>query len=254
MKWDTCDPSEQYLLHLGDDALVLGHRLSEWCGHGPILEEDIALSNLALDLVGLARQYYQLAAKRIGADTTEDRLAYWRGERDFKNHVLVEQPNGDFADTMARQFLFDAFHLLQLEAIEQSNDAELAAIARKALKETTYRAQHSSEWIVRMGDGTDESHSRVSSALQRIWPFTGEFFLPAEVDRLAAARGLGPDVQSLREPWLELVREVLAKAQLSLPVMPQKLLRGKSGIHSESLGFLLAEMQSLPRAYPDAQW
>jgi len=155
---------------------------------------------------------------------------------------------------MARQFLFDAFHLLQLEAIEQSRDADLAAIARKALKETTYRAQHSSEWIVRMGDGTDESHSRVSSALQRIWPFTGEFFLPAEVDRLAAARGLGPDVQSLREPWLELVREVLAKAQLSLPVMPQKLLRGKSGIHSESLGFLLAEMQSLPRAYPDAQW
>ena len=115
MKWDTCDPSEQYLLHLGDDALVLGHRLSEWCGHGPILEEDIALSNLALDLVGLARQYYQLAAKRIGLGTTEDRLAYWRGERDFKNHVLVEQPNGDFADTMARQFLFDAFHLLQLE-------------------------------------------------------------------------------------------------------------------------------------------
>ena len=254
MKWDTCDPSEQYLLHLGDDALVLGHRLSEWCGHGPILEEDIALSNLALDLVGLARQYYQLAAKRIGPGTTEDQLAYWRGERDFKNHVLVEQPNGDFADTMARQFLFDAFHLLQLEAIEQSNDAELAAIARKALKETTYHAQHSAEWIVRMGDGTDESHSRISAALQRIWPFTGEFFLPAEVDRLAAARGLGPDVQSLREPWLELVREVLAKAQLSLPDMPQKLLRGKSGIHSESLGFLLAEMQSLPRAYPDAQW
>ena len=254
MKWDTCDPSEQYLLHLGDDALVLGHRLSEWCGHGPILEEDIALSNLALDLVGLARQYYQLAAKRIGPGTTEDQLAYWRGERDFKNHVLVEQPNGDFADTMVRQFLFDAFHLLQLEAIEQSNDAELAAIARKALKETTYHAQHSAEWIVRMGDGTDESHSRISSALQRIWPFTGEFFLPAEVDRLAAARGLGPDVQSLREPWLELVREVLAKAQLSLPDMPQKLLRGKSGIHSESLGFLLAEMQSLPRAYPDAQW
>ena len=254
MKWDTCDPSEQYLLHLGDDALVLGHRLSEWCGHGPILEEDIALSNLALDLVGLARQYYQLAAKRIGAGTTEDQLAYWRSERDFKNHVLVEQPNGDFADTMARQFLFDAFHLLQLEAIEQSNDAELAAIARKALKETTYHAQHSAEWIVRMGDGTDESHSRISAALQRIWPFTGEFFLPAEVDRLAAARGLGPDVQSLREPWLELVREVLAKAQLSLPDMPQKLLRGKSGIHSESLGFLLAEMQSLPRAYPDAQW
>ena len=254
MKWDTCDPSEQYLLHLGDDALVLGHRLSEWCGHGPILEEDIALSNLALDLVGLARQYYQLAAKRIGPGTTEDQLAYWRGERDFKNHVLVEQPNGDFADTMARQFLFDAFHLLQLEAIEQSNDAELAAIARKALKETTYHAQHSAEWIVRMGDGTDESHSRISAALQRIWPFTGEFFLPAEVDRLAAARGLGPDVQSLREPWLELVREVIAKAQLSLPVMPQKLLRGKSGIHSESLGFLLAEMQSLPRAYPDAQW
>jgi ring-1,2-phenylacetyl-CoA epoxidase subunit PaaC len=254
MKWDTCDPSEQYLLHLGDDALVLGHRLSEWCGHGPILEEDIALSNLALDLVGLARQYYQLAAKRIGSDTTEDRLAYWRGERDFKNHVLVEQPNGDFADTMARQFLFDAFHLLQLEAIEQCPDADLAAIARKALKETTYRAQHSSEWVVRMGDGTEESHSRISAALKRIWPFTDELFQPAEVDRIAAERGLGPDVRTLREPWLELVREVLAKAHLSLPDVPQKLLRGKSGIHSESLGFLLAEMQSLPRAYPDAQW
>lgn len=254
MKWDTCDPSVQYLLHLGDDALILGHRLSEWCGHGPVLEEDIALSNLALDLVGLARQYYQLAAKRLGGDYTEDRLAYWRTDREFFNHVLVEQPNGDFADTMARQFFFDAFHFVQLEALADSSDAELAAIARKALKETTYHAQHSSEWVLRLGDGTDESHARMQAALQRLWPFTSELFTPSDVDRTAAQLGLGPDVAQLRGPWLDLVREVLDKATLALPETPAKLLRGKSGIHSESLSFLLAEMQSLPRAYPDATW
>jgi ring-1,2-phenylacetyl-CoA epoxidase subunit PaaC len=254
MKWDTCDPSVQYLLHLGDDALILGHRLSEWCGHGPILEEDIALSNLALDLVGLARQYYQLAATRIGEGMTEDRIAYWRSDRDFRNHVLVEQPNGDFGDTMARQFYFDAFHFLQLEALQHSSDAELAAIARKALKETTYHAQHSSEWIVRLGDGTDESRARITASLHRMWPFTSELFIPSEVDRAAYAAGRGPDVASLQGPWLELVGEVLRQATLSIPDAPGKLLRGKSGIHSESLGFLLAEMQSLPRAYPDATW
>ncbi|MGA0818196.1 MAG: 1,2-phenylacetyl-CoA epoxidase subunit PaaC [Schleiferiaceae bacterium] len=254
MKWDTCDPSVQYLLHLGDDALILGHRLSEWCGHGPVLEEDIALSNLALDLVGLARQYYQLAAKRLGGDYTEDRLAYWRTDREFFNHVLVEQPNGDFADTMARQFFFDAFHFVQLEALADSSDAELAAIARKALKETTYHAQHSSEWVLRLGDGTDESHARMQAALQRLWPFTSELFTPSDVDRTAAQLGLGPDVAQLHGPWLDLVREVLDKATLALPETPAKLLRGKSGIHSESLSFLLAEMQSLPRAYPDATW
>ena len=254
MKWDTCDPSVQYLLHLGDDALILGHRLSEWCGHGPVLEEDIALSNLALDLVGLARQYYQLAAKRLGGDYTEDRLAYWRTDREFFNHVLVEQPNGDFADTMARQFFFDAFHFVQLEALADSSDAELAAIARKALKETTYHAQHSSDWVLRLGDGTDESHARMQAALQRLWPFTSELFTPSDVDRTAAQLGLGPDVAQLHGPWLDLVREVLDKATLALPETPAKLLRGKSGIHSESLSFLLAEMQSLPRAYPDATW
>ena len=254
MKWDTCDPSVQYLLHLGDDALILGHRLSEWCGHGPVLEEDIALSNLALDLVGLARQYYQLAAKRLGGDYTEDRLAYWRTDREFFNHVLVEQPNGDFADTMARQFFFDAFHFVQLEALADSSDAELAAIARKALKETTYHAQHSSEWVLRLGDGTDESHARMQAALQRLWPFTSELFTPSDVDRTAAQLGLGPDVAQLHGPWLDLVREVFDKATLALPETPAKLLRGKSGIHSESLSFLLAEMQSLPRAYPDATW
>jgi ring-1,2-phenylacetyl-CoA epoxidase subunit PaaC len=237
MKWDTCDPSVQYLLHLGDDALVLGHRLSEWCGHGPILEEDIALSNLALDLIGLARQYYQLAARRIGDGMTEDRIAYWRSDREFRNHVLVEQPNGDFGDTMARQFYL-----------------ELAAIARKAIKETTYHAQHSSEWIVRLGDGTDESRSRISASLLRLWPFTSELFEASTVDREAHAHSWGPDVASLRGPWLELVHEVLHQAGLQLPEGPAKLLRGKSGIHSESLGFLLAEMQSLPRAYPDATW
>jgi len=254
MKWDTCDPSVQYLLHLGDDALVLGHRLSEWCGHGPILEEDIALSNLALDLVGVARQYYQLAAKRIGGGCTEDHLAWWRSDREFLNHVLVEQPNGDFADTTARQFFFDAFHVLQLEALQNSADAELAAIARKALKEATYHAQHSADWVVRLGDGTEESRSRMTAAMARQLPFVEELFTPAEVDRVAFERGWGPDVASLKATWLELVSEVVAKATLELPSVPAKLLRGKSGIHSESLGFLLAEMQSLPRAYPDATW
>ena len=254
MKWDICDPSVQYLLHLGDDALILGHRLSEWCGHGPVLEEDIALSNIALDLVGLARQYYQLAAERVGGGCTEDDLAYWRTDREFRNHVLVEQPNGDFADTMARQLFFDAFHYLQLEALQNSGDAQVAAIARKALKETTYHAEHSADWVVRLGDGTEESRRRMAAALERFLPFTAELFTPAEVDRVAFERGWGPDVASLKGPWDQLVLEVLQKATLERPEVAHKLLRGKSGIHSESLGFLLAEMQSLPRAYPDATW
>jgi ring-1,2-phenylacetyl-CoA epoxidase subunit PaaC len=181
-------------------------------------------------------------------------LAYWRSDREFFNHVLVEHPNGDFGDTMARQFLFDAFHLLQLEALEQSADADLAAIARKAIKETTYHAQHSADWIVRLGDGTDESRARITASLARLMPFTAELFTPSAVDRTAFERGLGPDVASLRAPWEALVGEVLEKATLEWPNVPHKLLRGKSGIHSESLGYLLAEMQSLPRAYPDATW
>jgi ring-1,2-phenylacetyl-CoA epoxidase subunit PaaC len=204
--------------------------------------------------VGLARQYYQLAAQRIGGGCTEDHLAYWRSDREFLNHVLVEQPNGDFADTMARQFFFDAFHVLQLDALQHSSDTELAAIARKALKEATYHAQHSADWVVRLGDGTEESHRRMTAALVRHLPFVEELFTAAAVDRVAFERGWGPDVASLRASWLELVGEVVAKASLSLPVVAPKLLRGKQGIHSESLGFLLAEMQSLPRAYPDATW
>lgn len=254
MKLATCDPSVPYLLQLGDDALILGHRLSEWCGHGPILEEDIAMSNLALDLVGLARQYYQLAAKRLGDGSTEDRLAYWRGEREFRNHVLVEQPNGDFAETMARQLYFDAFHMLQLEALERSQDAELAAIARKAIKETAYHAQHSAEWVVRLGDGTEESRQRMAAALAKLWPFTVEFFTASEVDSWAHSAGIGPDVAALEGPWRTMLGEVLQKAGLDFPTTPSKLLRGKMGIHSEWLGYILAEMQSLPRAYPDATW
>jgi ring-1,2-phenylacetyl-CoA epoxidase subunit PaaC len=254
MKWDTCDPSVQYLLHLGDDALILGHRLSEWCGHGPVLEEDIALSNLALDLIGLARQYYQLAAKRLGEDFTEDRLAYWRTDREFFNHVLVEQPNGDFGDTIARQFFFDAFHFVQLDALQHSTDAELAAIAKKAIKETTYHAEHSAEWIVRLGDGTNESRARIATSLARYWPFTSEFFRTAPVDRMAAEAGWGPDVATLESAWMSIVDEVLKQATLERPAAPAKLLRGKSGIHSEFIGYILAEMQSLPRAYPDATW
>jgi ring-1,2-phenylacetyl-CoA epoxidase subunit PaaC len=254
MKWDTCDPKTAYVLHLADDALILGQRLAEWCGHGPILEQDIALTNISLDLIGLARQYYQYAAELMGEGCTENDLAYHRDSRAFMNHLICEQPNGHWGDTLARQFYFDTFHFFQLEALAQSSDERLSHIAAKAIKETSYHAQYSAEWIIRLGDGTEESHAKIAQSLRHFAPFAHEFFVASEVDSAAAEAGFGPKVSDLSSSWVEKVNAILQLATLD-PVdlgFPKK--GGKAGLHSEHHGYLLAEMQSLARAYPDASW
>ncbi|MFM1884253.1 MAG: phenylacetate-CoA oxygenase subunit PaaC [Bacteroidota bacterium] len=255
MKWDTCDPKAAYVLHLADDALILGQRLSEWCGHGPILEQDIALTNISLDLIGLARQYYQYAAELIGEGCTENDLAYFRDSRAYKNHLMVEQPNGHWGDTLARQFYFDTFHFFQLEALSASTDDHLGQIARKAIKECTYHAQYSAEWIIRLGDGTEESHQKIAASMERLGPFAGEFFTPSEVDRVAAEQGWGPDVALLQSAWLDKIQYILGLAKLpAFESDKPARVGGKSGLHSEHHGYILAEMQSLARTYPDATW
>ncbi|MDG1252919.1 MAG: phenylacetate-CoA oxygenase subunit PaaC [Schleiferiaceae bacterium] len=254
MKWDTCDPKTDYVLHLADDALILGQRLAEWCGHGPILEQDIALTNISLDLIGLARQYYQYAAELIGDGCTENDLAYHRDSRAFKNHLISEQPNGHWGDTLARQFYFDTFHFYQLEGLAQSSDERLRQIAAKAIKETSYHAQYSAEWIIRLGDGTEESHEKIDKSLKKLAPFAHEFFIESEVDTAAQALGVGPKVSDLCEIWTEKVNSILKMATLE-PVdlgFPKK--GGKAGLHSEHHGYLLAEMQSLARAHPGVTW
>jgi ring-1,2-phenylacetyl-CoA epoxidase subunit PaaC len=226
----------EYSLRLGDDMLVLGHRLSEWCGHAPIIEEDIALTNIALDCIGQANALLTLAGQVEGRGRTADDLAYFRDAMDFRNCLLVEQPNGDFAMTIARQFLFDAYSYPLYESLRQSRHAELAAIATKAVKEIRYRLRHCSEWVRRLGDGTEESHRRIQHAFEELWPFTDELFEGEHA--------------GLRPSWDKTVEEVLTSATLRRPkVEPFKRAR-----HTEHLGRMLAEMQSLARAFPGAQW
>jgi len=242
------DPGVEYLLRLGDNALILGHRLSEWCGHGPVLEEDIAMSNIALDLIGQATMWLGLAAKREGKGRTADDLAYKRDVLDWRNVLLVEQPNGDFADTMVRQFLFDCHHHALLSKLTGSADADIRDIAVKALKEVTYHRRHSGEWVIRMGDGTEESHGRAQAALDRLWGYTDELFEIDEIDQAMVASG------GFRGEWDGMVDTVLAEATLSRPEIAWSVNGGRRGVHTEHLGYLLAEMQFLPRAYPDARW
>lgn len=241
-------------LRLGDDRLVLGHRLSEWAGHGPVLEEDIALSNVALDLLGHATLLLRLAGEREGSGRDEDALAYWREAVDFRCCRLVELPRGDFGFTIARSFLFDAHAFVQLDAIAGGGDAELAAIAAKALKETTYHLRHAADWVRRLGDGTDESHRRIQRAIDELWRFTGELFVDDEVDRAAEAAGAAPRPSSLRAAWDELVRPVLDEATLTAPADPAPAVMGRAGRHTEFLGHLLAEMQIVARSHPGATW
>ena len=247
-------PLFEYLLRLGDDRLILGHRLSEWCGHGPILEEDIATSNLALDLLGHASMLLRLAGQVEGQGRDEDALAYWRDEHEFRNLQLGELPNGDFGFTILRQFLFDAWSFQQLEALTRSSHAELAGIAAKALKETRYHVRHSSEWVLRLGDGTEESHRRMQAALEELWPWTGEFSYQDEVDRALRADGVVPDLEPLRGPWEVLTRDVLTRATLTIPPVPMRMTGGRFGRHTEHLGHLLAEMQIVARSHPGAKW
>lgn len=243
-----------YLLRRGDDSLILGQRLGEWCGHGPQLEEDIALANRALDLIGQARNYLQYAGKVEGKGRTEDDLAFLRGEREFLNTKLVEQPNGDYAQTMVRSFLYDAWHLPLQQELTKSKDDQIAAIAGKAVKEVSYHLRASSDWIIRFGDGTDESHRRAQSALNDLWTFTGDLFAQDEVDVELVKAGIVPEMGPVKAIFDRTVNEVLSEATLERPVDVFMATGGRQGVHTEQMGMLLAEMQYLQRAYPGAEW
>lgn len=244
----------EYLIRMGDNALILGHRLSEWCGHGPILEQDIALTNIALDLIGQSRNYLSAAGIVEGKNRSEDDLAFFRVERDFKNLLITEQPNGDWGMTLVRQFFFDHFHFLLLQKLRDSANRDLSDIAEKSIKEVTYHVRFSSDWIRRLGDGTEESHNRVQAAIDHLWTYTGEMFEMDQTDEILIAAGIAPDLSELRDEWLKNVLSVVSDATLKLPDESFMQTGGKKGIHTEHLGYLLAEMQHLPRTYPDAKW
>ncbi len=250
----VANPLFEYVVRIADDRLVLGHRLSEWCGHGPILEEDIALSNIALDLVGQASALLALAGRVEGTGRDEDALAYFRDEAEFRNALLVEQPNGDFGDTIVRQFLFDAYSVLYLDALKACGHADLAALAAKSLKEDTYHLRHSSEWMLRLGDGTDESHARTQRALDALWRFTGEMFETDAVDESVGAYGIHVDRGGIRVRWNEIVADVVERSTLTLPADLPMASGGRRGRHSEHLGHMLAEMQIIARSHPGATW
>ncbi len=244
----------EYLLRLGDDLLVLGHRLSEWCGHGPILEEDLALANISLDLIGQAEAILSLAGKVEGKGRSEDDLAYFRDEYEFRNLQLVEQPRGDFAQTIARQFLFDAMAWHFYDLLKSSSYEPLAAIASKVHKETTYHLRHSRAWIHRLGDGTTESHDRLQRAIDEYWTYTGELFFTNEVDELLLEKGMIPDLKQILPKWRELVSAELQKGTLTMPEDGFMASGSRLGRHSEHLGHMLAEMQILARSHPGATW
>jgi ring-1,2-phenylacetyl-CoA epoxidase subunit PaaC len=251
-----------FLLRLGDNDVVLAQRLGEWVGKGPIVEEDMALTNVGLDLLGQARMWLAYAgeveARYAPSPRDEDQLAFLRDAGAFRNLLLAEQPNGDFAHTMARQFLFDAWHVLALRALEGSRDARIAEIAAKAAKEATYHVERSGDWIVRLGDGTDESHARMQAAIDRLWTYSGEMFVPDAAELALAEAGIAADVRTLAAPWREHVDVVFGEATLRVPegawMQGSGGRGGKQGVHTEHLGHLLCEMQFLQRAYPGARW
>lgn len=248
------DTVYRYCLHLGDTALILAQRLGEWVGHAPAPEEDLALANISLDLIGQARYLLTHAAEVAGKGQTEDDLAFLREPADFVNLSLVEHPNVDFGYTIVRQFLIDAWQLDVLEALQSSREPALAALAAKALKETRYHFRFSAGWIVRLGDGTEESHLRVQTALDALWKFTHELFMPSKVDQDAAAAGIGPDLAALQPAWAARVGETLREATLVKPADVPYAWHGKRGQHTEHLSRLLAEMQYMQRSYPGAKW
>lgn len=238
-----------YILHLADNTLILAQRNGEWCGHGPVLEQDIAITNITLDLVGQARSLYQYAAELMGDGSTEDSLAYLRTEREFKNCLLVEQPNGDWAQTILRQFLFSAFQYQLFNCLLTNKDNTLAGIAEKSLKEVAYHLRWSSEWVIRLGDGTPESNTRMKNAVGELWRYTGEFFLPAPYEKEA-----GIDCASLKYEWSKKVNTVFEEAGLSVPADVFMQQGGKTGTHTEHLGFILSELQYMQRVYPGCEW
>ncbi len=244
----------EYLVRLGDDRLVLGHRLSEWCGHGPILEEDIALANISLDLVGQATLLLRLAGETEGAGRNEDALAYFREAVDFRNALLCEQPKGDFGYTIVRQFLFSVYSLHLWDALTKSANEPLAGIAAKALKETKYHVRHSADWVIKLGDGTAESHRRSQDALDDLWRFTGELFEMDDVDRAMVEQGIGADLAAIEPRWRVQVADVVERATLTLPSEAFMQSGGRHGRHTEHLGHMLAEMQIVARSFPGASW
>ena len=244
----------QYVLRIADACLIHGQRLGEWCGHAPVLEEDIALTNVALDHIGQARALLTLAGELEGRGRDEDALAFLRTEREYRNVTMLELPNGDFARTVLRAFLWASFMKVLCRALATSTNAQLAAIAAKSLKEVRYHQQHTGDWVVRLGDGSDESARRMKEALALLWPYTAEWFADDETDAQAQARGLGPAWGTLKDGWLAEVQPVFAEAGLTPLAETPFRTTGKRGVHSEHMGFLLAEMQSLARAFPGATW
>lgn len=245
-----------HLLHLADSNLIISQRNAEWCGHGPVLEQDIAITNITLDLLGQARNFYQYAASIINLSTSqpsnpasEDSLAYLRSEREFKNLLLSELPRGDWAQTILRQFFYSSFTQLLYTELMNSDDKQVAAIAEKSLKEINYHVRWSSEWVIRLGDGTAESHQRMENALKELWPYTGEMFIPADYEKES-----GLDLGKLKERWFEKIALLLNEATLALPADTFMHTGGKTGVHTEHMGFLLSELQYLQRSYPGAEW
>lgn len=243
-----------YILRLADSSLIIGHRNSEWCGHGPILEEDIALTNISLDLVGQATTLMEKAAELEGKGRTGDDLAFLRDTVEYRNFLMVEQLNGDFGQTILRQFFYSAFTYILYNQLQQSKDDFLAAFAAKSIKEVTYHLRHSKEWVIRLGDGTEESHARMQNALSSLWMFTGDMFTSIDSDNELVSSGIAVDFSSLKPEWDKIVNEVLTQATLTVPEKVFMQSGSREGKHTEHLGFLLAEMQFLPRAYPGAKW
>lgn len=238
-----------YTLHLADNSLILGQQNAAWCGHGPILEQDIAITNISLDLIGQSRNFYQYAASLIGNNATEDSLAYLRTEREFKNCLLVEQPNGDWGQTIMRQFFFSVYQYQLYGELLNHKDEQLASIANKALKEVTYHVHWSSEWVIRLGDGTTESHQRMLNAIDALWSYSGELFIAADYERES-----GIDVAVLQDEWLKKISIVFEEATLPIPQKTFMQTGGKTGVHTEQLGYILTDLQYLQRTYPGAQW
>ena len=244
----------KYILGIADNTLILGQRLGELCGHGPSLETDIACTNISLDMLGQARNYFQYAAKLKGKNYTEDDIAFLRKEHEYLNVLLVEQPNTDFAYIITRQFLFDVYHLLFLNSLKKSNDLTLSAIANKSIKEVSYHYRFSSDWIKRLGDGTEESYQRIQKAIDDLWTYTDELFHQTEGDKSMIDEGIGVDTLKLKEEYYKRVNEILQEARLNVPESKYFQKGGKDGIHTEHLGFLLADLQYMQRTYPNMQW
>lgn len=244
----------QYILGVADNSLILGQRLGELCGHGPSLETDIALTNISLDLLGQVRNYYQYAAKLQGGGATEDSIAFLRKERDYRSVLLVEQPNTDFAYIITRGFFFDVYHEMFLTRLMHSTDETLAAIAAKSIKEVKYHQSFSSEWMKRLGDGTEESHARVQEAVDNLWRYTDELFQPSEAEAAMAETGIGVDVTAFRKDYYRAVKQTLTTATLEVPTHTWFQKGGKQGVHTEHMGYLLSDLQYMQRAYPNMTW